>query len=243
MKRAAGGSSVAWHDVECGGYSADLGLWEEMANEAGGPVLDLGCGTGRVGLHLARRGHRVTGLDANAALLAAFEERGAGLPIDAELGDARGFDLEGGFGLVLAPMQLMQLFASARERVDCLGCIAAHLRPGERAALAIVERMPAPKAGAAPLPDVREVDGWVYSSLPIDTEVDADSIVVRRLRQTVSPDGDLSDEVDEIGLRCLSATELEREATAAGMKPAGRREIPATDAHIGSTVVLLEKEA
>ena len=45
-------SAAAWHDVECGGYSADLALWEEMATEAGGPVLDLGCGTGRVGLHL-----------------------------------------------------------------------------------------------------------------------------------------------------------------------------------------------
>jgi SAM-dependent methyltransferase len=234
-------TAVTWHDVECGGYEADLGLWEELADVAGGAILDLGCGTGRVALHLARRGHRVVGLDADAALLGALEERAAGLPVGVELGDARGFDLGSEFGLVLAPMQLLQLFGGGSERVECLRCVAAHLRPGGRSALAIVERIPAPEAEIAPLPDVREVDGWVYSSLPIDIRVDADAILVRRLRQVVSPEGETSDEIDEIELRRLSAETLEREAIDVGLSPAGRCEIPATDAHVGSTVVLLER--
>lgn len=234
-------TAVIWHDVECGGYEADLGLWEELADVAGGAILDLGCGTGRVALHLARRGHRVVGLDADNSLLAALEERAAGLPVDVELGDARRFDLGIEFGLVLAPMQLLQLL-EASERVECLRCVATHLRPGGRSALAIVERMPAPEAGIAPLPDVREVDGWVYSSLPIDTHIDAGgAILVRRLRQIVSPKGESSDEIDEIRLRPLSAEALEREALEAGLTPAGRCEIPATEAHVGSTVLLLEK--
>jgi SAM-dependent methyltransferase len=234
--------NVAWHDVECGAYSADLALWEELAGGAAGGILDLGCGTGRVGLHLARRGHSVTGLDVDAALLAAFGERAAELPAEMELGDAREFELGREFGLVLAPMQLVQLFAGAEERVECLRCVAGHLRPGGRAALAIVEEMPAAGEGA-PLPDVREVDGWVYSSLPIETRAEDGSIVVRRLRQVVSPEGELSEGVDEVGLRRLPAGTLEREGVGAGLAPAGRREIPATDAHVGSTVVLLERRA
>jgi SAM-dependent methyltransferase len=241
--RPNGRRSAVWHDVECGSYTADLALWEELAAQADGRILELGCGTGRVGLHLARCGHRITGLDCDAALIAAFGERAAGLPVRAEIGDARDFELQGELGLVLAPMQLMQLFTGAEERVDCLRCVARHLRSGGRAALAIVERMQALEAGSASLPDVCEVDGWVYSSLPIDARVDADSIIVRRLRQTVSPEGKLSEEVDEVRLRRLFAELLEREGIAAGLAPVGRREIPATEAHVGSTVILLERGA
>ena len=66
---------MIWHDVECGGYGADLPLWRRMAREAGGPVLDLGAGTGRVALDLARHGHDVTALDADADLLDELELR------------------------------------------------------------------------------------------------------------------------------------------------------------------------
>ena len=66
---------VVWHDVECGRYDADLTLWIELAREAGGPVLDVGAGTGRVALPLARAGHEVTALDRDAELLAAEAER------------------------------------------------------------------------------------------------------------------------------------------------------------------------
>jgi SAM-dependent methyltransferase len=235
---------VIWHDIECGGYDADLGLWEELADQMDGPILDLGCGTGRVALHLARRGHEVTGLDLDAALLTAFDERATGLPAGAELGDARRFELEGEFELALAPMQLVQLFANVDERVACLRCVAKHLRPGGQLALAIVEEIPTPdKEAGPPLPDVREIGGWIYSSLPLDADLDAGAIVIRRLRQTVSPEGELHDELDLIGLQQLSAEALEQEAAAAGLKAADRREIPATDAHVGSTVVLLEKRS
>jgi SAM-dependent methyltransferase len=240
-------SAVIWHDVECGAYTADLKLWEEMAEEIEGPVLDLGCGTGRVSLHLARHGHRVVGLDSEAALLAAFDERAAGLPADAAFGDARGFELEDAFGLALAPMHLVQLFANEDERISCLRSVAQHLRPGGVAAFAIVEdgeTLYAPIRGTkrftGPVPDVREVDEWIYSSLPLDAGTDGEVLVVRRLRQTVSPAGELSDAVDEIRLTHLSARGLEQEATHVGLKSAGRRSIPPTEDHVGSTVVLLE---
>lgn len=228
-------ASVIWHEVECGSYDADFGIWEELAGRVAGPILDLGCGTGRVARHLAKREHRVLGLDLEPGYVAALDG-------DAAVGDARGFELATEFDL-LAPMQLVQLFAGADERRACLECVARHLRPGGLAAFAIVEEMPEPTDAAPPLPDTREVDGWVYSSLPVDTWVDSGSIKVRRLRQTVSPAGDLSEEVDEIVLRTLNASTLEAEAKPAGLTPAGHRIIPPTEDHVGSTVVLLERGA
>jgi SAM-dependent methyltransferase len=214
-----------------------LGLWEELAKDSGGPILDIGCGTGRVTRHLARRGHEVVGLDVNAGFVAELESDGGA----AVVADARDFALEGEFGLVLAPMQLVQLFAGSDQRIACLRCVAQHLAPGGLAAFAIVESMPAPVDAPPPLPDTREVDGWVYSSLPIEAVVEGDAIRVRRLRQVVSPGGELSEELDDVVLRALGAATLEAEGTEAELRPAGRRPIAATDDHVGSTVVLLEK--
>ncbi len=236
-------SEVIWHDAENGAYSGDLALWEELAGEAGGPVLDLGCGTGRVALHLARRGHATVGLDLEPELIAALAERAEGLPLQALVGDARRFELEEDVALALAPMQLAQLLPGSADRVECLGCIAAQLRPGGRIALAIVERLPAESEGPPPLPDVREVDGWIYSSLPLDAVDIGEEIVIQRLRQIVSPSGELSEEENEIRIRTLAAAELESEGVAAGLTPLARREIAPTDLHVGSTVVILGKES
>jgi SAM-dependent methyltransferase len=235
--------AALWHDIECGAYEGDLELWRELSAAADGPILDLGCGTGRVSLDLARQGRRMQGLDLDPDLVAAFNERAAstGLPAAAAVGDARAFELDAGFAMVLAPMQLVQLLETHTERVACLRCAARHLGAGGSIAVAIVDGFPAELTEEAPppLPDVREVDGWVYSSLPLDAGLDAGSIVVRRLRQTVSPAGELSEVLDEVPLRLLAAETVEEEAREAGLVPVGRRQVAPTDSHIGSAVVLL----
>jgi SAM-dependent methyltransferase len=235
--------AVIWHDVECGGYDADLALWERLAGEAGGPVLELGCGTGRVALHLARRGHRVIGVDREPELVASLRERGRELPVEALAGDARELRLPERAAPVIAPMQLLQLLPSAEDRVRCLSAVARVLPPGGSFAAAIVERLPEPGGGQDPIPDVRDVEGWVYSSLPVDAAVDRGDIVVRRLRQTVSPAGHLEEEPNEIRIHALSAERLEAEGAEAGLAPRERLAIPPTDLHVGSTVVVLAKEA
>jgi len=236
-------AAAIWHDVECGSYGADLPLWEELAERQGGPVLELGCGTGRVALHLARRGHEVTGLDVDAELLAALESRAADLPVRTIEADAREFELAAPAALVLAPTHLLQLLPGAAERAESLRSIAAALRPGGLLAAAIIEEMPEADGAPPPLPDVREVEGWVYSSLAVEAAIGPGEIVVRRLRQTVSPEGALSEEPNEVRIATFSAAALESEAAACGLIAAGRHEIPPTDIHVGSLVVLLEKAA
>lgn len=236
-----------WHDVECGDYAADLPLWEELADRVGEekPIMELGCGTGRVTLHLARRGaYLVLGLDSNPELVAALWDRTErGVAADAEVADVRDFEFQPCFELVIAPMQLIQLLPGRGERSKCLRCVAANMSPGGLAAFAIVEGTPQPLSEDAlpPLPDVRHRDGWIYSSLPLETFAAGGSIVVRRLRQTVSPDGDLNERLNEVELQLLSAEALEQEAAEVGLRAGGRCAVPATEAHVGSTVVLLEK--
>ena len=240
---ASTSEAAIWHDVECGAYAADLPAWDDLADRCGDPVVELGAGTGRLAIHLARRGHRVIGLDNDPVLIEAQGERAAGLPVTPLLADARGFELPEPAALILAPMQLLQMLADRDERLTCLDSIAAQLLPGGRFAAAMVEGMPEPEEGEPLLPDVREVDGWVYSSLPLDASVGPDHITVHRLRQKVSPNGELTDIPDEITICTMTADDLEAEAAEVGLVPIERLYIDPTDDHVGSTVIVLGEEA
>lgn len=236
--------NVIWNEVECGDYDADLPLWEELATalEEDEAILELGCGAGRVVHHLAvRLPQLVIGVERDPNMVVAVWEKCHGIGGDAEICDVRDFTFGTEFGLVLAPMQLIQLLADRRERMACLNCVRDCMSPGARAAFALVEELPpAPQSGLPPLPDVREIDGWIYSSLPLEPFVEGDLIRLRRLRQTVDPDGAMNEALNEVDLQAIPAAELEQEAEEAGLLPLERREIPPTESHVGSVVVLLE---
>ncbi len=184
----------------------------------------------------------MTGLDCDAALVEELRRR-AGTQdarARAEHADAAAFSLGEHFGLILAPMQVLQLLPDSAQRRGCLEAIAAHLKPGGLAAIAIVEDCPVGVPASPPIPDVREIDGWVYSSLPLGVIEEDGALVVERLRQTVSPGGSLEESRDSIRLRKLTAAELEDEGRAVGLRPAGRRTLEESEMHAGSVVVLLE---
>jgi len=230
--------AVVWHDLECHGYAADFPLWRELAAAQAGPVLDVGAGTGRVALDLAAAGHAVVALDLEPALLAALWERSGDLPIRTVAGDAQDLELDEAFGLILVPMQTVQLL----ERRDAfLRRAHAHLRPGGRLALALAGAIETfePDAGGLPLPEVGEHDGVRYASQPVAVRRTPEGALIERVRTTWARDGARTSYVDRIHLADLDAATLEREARAAGFTPEPAREIPPTDDHVGSTVVLL----
>jgi SAM-dependent methyltransferase len=236
-------TDAVWHDVECGSYAADLPLWDELAGSEPGDVLDLGCGTGRVAIRLAQRGHRVTGIDLEPAFLdeAQRRARARGAEIETVVADARSFDLGRVFDLVLAPMQLVQLFRGSEERLEMLQAAARHLRPGGLFAGALMELEGEAVADeyVPPVPDMREVDGWVYSSQPVGLRpVDGGAAIsLDRLRTTVAPDGARKSASSEIRLELLSPDEFEEEVAAAGLVLTGRRIVAPTEDHVGSVVV------
>jgi len=234
-------TSVAWHDVENGSYEADLFLWRELAEAADAPILDLGSGTGRVAADLAARGHEVVALDADPELLAVLAGR---TPAVATVeADAREFELGRAFGLVLAPMQLAQILGGPAGRVAMLERVHAHLSPGGTfaAALTDLREVILDDTASPPLPDLLERDGWVFSSQPISLAADDDGLRVERRRQAVSPGGEIEETMAMIAFDFVSAGRFEAEARAAGLEPVGRREIPETPDHFGSTVVICRR--
>jgi SAM-dependent methyltransferase len=237
---------VLWHELECGRYAQDLPLWRELATEAGGPILDLGAGSGRVSLDLARAGHDVVALDVDPVLLSALDEhaRSARLAVETIAADARDFAAAlaaRDFALVLAPMQTIQLLGGPDGRAGLLRSARDCLRPGGLLACALADALEGFDAEHTepPLPDVLERDGWVYASHPVAVRPDPEGTTIERIRQTVAPDGARTAEGDVVRLDKLDGDTLEAEGVAVGFAPGGRRFIEMTDEHVGSEVVLL----
>jgi SAM-dependent methyltransferase len=231
-------STVVWHDVECGAYTADLPLWEELAAAAGGPVLDVGAGTGRVALHLARAGHDVTALDIDAELLAELERRAdeAGVRVPTIVADAAAFDLAG-FALVAVPMQTIQLLA---DRAGFFASARRALLPGGLVALAVATDLETFEGTRhLPDPDVGQRGGTRFVSQPTAVRAVPGATRIERLRQTIGPDGERSAAHDAIELATITVAELEAEGAAAGLRPEPARTIDPTPEHVGSEVVLL----
>jgi SAM-dependent methyltransferase len=234
--------SVIWHDLECGSYVEDLPLWRSLADEHGGPVLDVGAGTGRVALHLAGHGHAVTALDADPTLLAALAARHRELDIETVLADARSFAVPRRHPVCIVPMQTIQLLGGAGGRAAFLACARRAVAPGGVLAAAISEELECFEVRdgeAGPLPDIRELDGIVYCSRAVAIRARDGAFVLERVRETVGPRGERTLADDVVMLDRVSAAQLERECAEAGFEPLSRARIPATGEYTGSTVVIV----
>jgi SAM-dependent methyltransferase len=256
---AASSHAVIWHDLECGSYRADMPLWRELAERVGGEILDVGAGTGRVALELARSGHSVTALDIDRALLEALAERAraiVGGTVQTVCADARAFDLKRrDFGLCIAPMQTIQLLGGPAERVAFLRCARAHVRRDGLVACAIlstIEPFDCADGQLGPVPDRVCIDGTTYLSRPTRVGLRGRGVLIERERRLmptaravkgVAASADRGARAagtrDVIELQRVSAGELEHEAMQAGLRPQPAREIEPTEDHVGSVVVML----
>lgn len=235
--------AAIWHEVECGGYEADLGVWQALALESDGPVLEVGAGSGRVSLFLAADGIDVVALDTDPELLAELRVRAgrAGLGgVTTVCADAR--ESLGGslFGLIIVPMQTIQLFGGARGRAAFLAGARDSLKEGGRVAAAVAEL--APVSSPAPVgypPDRLRVGETTYESRPTCVRSGTTSLLIERNRVRrdaagVESLGTWSQEVDVLG-----AGQLEREASDLGLAALGRRSVASSGAYAGSEVVVL----
>jgi SAM-dependent methyltransferase len=234
--------AVRWHDLECGSYVEDLALWREIAEEVPGPVLDVGAGTGRVSLDLAAHGHEVVALDVDGELLGELHARAKrrGLDVHTLLADARELAIGRTFGLVIVPMQTLQLLGGASGRARFYARVREHLRPGGVVAAALADALEGfdEEHTEPPLPDMQEVDGVVYASRPVAVRDVGDGVVIQRIRETVDTRGRRTASGNEIRLDRLTADEAAEELAAAGFTPVEHRWVPQTEEYVGSTVVV-----
>ena len=112
-------------------YLEDLTFWQAIAKQQDGPALELGCGTGRVLLALAKSGCQITGLDRDAEMLAFLIQHAApqaGIQANVFQADMTAFHLAKHFQLILLPCNTFSTLTAA-QRQDCLACVRQHLHP------------------------------------------------------------------------------------------------------------------
>ncbi len=123
----------------------DVAFYREAVREFGDPVLELGCGTGRIMMALADAGKRITGLDLSERMLERAVKKRAALNKEARervhlvQGDMARFDLGETFRLVIIPFRPFQHLLEVQQQVDCLECVRKHLAPGGRLILDVFQ--------------------------------------------------------------------------------------------------------
>jgi len=113
----------------------DIAFYRALAREGGGPVLELGCGTGRVLLEIAADGFPCTGLDASQHMLARLRAKSRFSNLRLVRAPMQDFALPGErFGLIYAAFRAFQHLYTVEDQLACLACVRGHLAPGGRLA-------------------------------------------------------------------------------------------------------------
>ena len=111
----------------------DLQLYVECARRFGAPILELGCGTGRLSIPLAAEGFEVWGIEASTLMIEECRKKmkshpGATLQIKIIEGDMADFDLGRAFPLIIVPINSFLILDQAGQQ-SCLECCYKHLAP------------------------------------------------------------------------------------------------------------------
>ena len=127
------------------GRMQDVIFYRDAARDIGDPILELGCGTGRITMALAAAGKRVTGLDISERMLERAAKKRLALYTEERervhlvQGDMVKFDLGERFRLIIIPFRPFQHLREVQEQMNCLECARKHLAPGGRLILDVFQ--------------------------------------------------------------------------------------------------------
>ncbi len=120
------------YDWENHDFDPDGPFFLTLAQQLGGPALEIACGTGRLTIPMAEQGVEITGLDIVPGMLARAKEKAPHLPIRWVEADARYFNLGMQFRLIFMSSAGMQHFLTRADQEAALACVRAHLAPEGR---------------------------------------------------------------------------------------------------------------
>jgi SAM-dependent methyltransferase len=135
-----------WENAQTVGRR-DIPFWRRLAGAADGPVLELGCGTGRIAVPIAKDGIALTGIDRSAPMLERARRRAARLrraaPLRLVRGDIRQLPFrDRRFALVMAPYGVLQSLTRERDLTAALGSVHRVLARGARFGIDLVPDLP-----------------------------------------------------------------------------------------------------
>lgn len=139
------GERALFYDHVATGVEGDTAFYVAEAIASGSPVLELGCGTGRILIPVAGAGVDVVGLDASADMLSIARAKLATCPPDVQRrarlvhGDMRDFELAQSFSLVTIPYRAFLHNLDADDQLRTLGRVGRHLAAGGRLILNVFD--------------------------------------------------------------------------------------------------------
>ncbi len=213
------------YEAEQGDWDDDLSLYSELASAADGPVLDLGCGTGRVAIPLAATGNEVDGIDASDALLtiANGKARDRRIRLRLRRQDMRQLDEDSEYGLVICALDTFLHLDTSQAQSDMLRGALRALRPGGLFVVDVVhptvDRLAAGDGvvrlqGTFAGPNATTVMHFVSWDVdPVEQRIDA-----THFYDAVTPDGSMQRRSTTMRLRYVHRYEMARALVAAGFE-------------------------
>jgi SAM-dependent methyltransferase len=208
---------IRYYDAENAGFVEDFAAYSLLADRFGGPVLDVGCGTGRVAFQLVWQDVSVTGVDLSGQMLERARERARKQKINIALleGDIRQMALDGPFNLAILTYNTFMHFLDHENQIAVLERLASLIRPGGGLALDIVN--PIETFGAPDMPGLviertfgdPETGQTVFQQSLASLDRVSQVMDLTWIYDRMAPDGQINRLIVPLQIRYTFASEIE----------------------------------
>ncbi|MBF6593882.1 MAG: methyltransferase domain-containing protein [Thermaceae bacterium] len=207
---------AAFYALNYAHYTDDLEFYTRLAQDYGGPVLELGAGTGRVSRAIARQGLEVVALEPSVQMRELGAEHTKGLPVKWAPGDMRQLSLRRKFPLIIAPFNAFMHLYTLEDQDAAMAGIHKHLGKGGRLAFDLYN--PAHIGPQGVLQHEGDYKGGVSVFIHQQHEAAVQSLNTHYLVDRVSPKGTLKRQTFTLTQRYFTRYEIERWLRAFGLR-------------------------